>query len=270
MTARPHLVLDGAELAADAVGARRIVLYVGAEHRAAIDALDRALEERRCRARGRLADPHRARRRAALLHRGRGVRRRPLRERRRCPADLDPAAAVRARRRRPSDARAERREPRPRGADRPFGDGWFREAGRGETRGPACSPSVARRTPASSSSRSARRSPRSPTIAGAAAAPRRPVLLGGYFGGWVAGARGLGRAPRPVDLRRAGSRVRLRRRRVPRRRRCGVRATARILDFMAGSSAAQCGPCVFGLRAIADATARLADGRPERDDLGRI
>ena len=29
--------------------------------------------------------------------------------------------------------------------------------------------------------------------------------------------------------------------------RCGVRATARILDYMAGQSAAQCGPCVFGL-----------------------
>jgi NADH:ubiquinone oxidoreductase subunit F (NADH-binding) len=27
---------------------------------------------------------------------------------------------------------------------------------------------------------------------------------------------------------------------------------------------------VFGLRAIADATARLATGRPERDDLARI
>jgi NADH:ubiquinone oxidoreductase subunit F (NADH-binding) len=52
--------------------------------------------------------------------------------------------------------------------------------------------------------------------------------------------------------------------------RCGVRATARIMGWMAGQSAAQCGPCVFGLRAIADATARLADGGAERDDLARI
>ena len=42
------------------------------------------------------------------------------------------------------------------------------------------------------------------------------------------------------------------------------------MDYMAGQAAAQCGPCVFGLRAIADATARLATGRPERDDLERI
>jgi NADH:ubiquinone oxidoreductase subunit F (NADH-binding) len=52
--------------------------------------------------------------------------------------------------------------------------------------------------------------------------------------------------------------------------RCGVRATARIMDWMAGQSAAQCGPCVFGLRAISDATTRLAAGQPERDDLERI
>jgi NADH:ubiquinone oxidoreductase subunit F (NADH-binding) len=42
------------------------------------------------------------------------------------------------------------------------------------------------------------------------------------------------------------------------------------MGWMAGQSAAQCGPCVFGLRAIADATERLALGQPERDDLERI
>ena len=39
---------------------------------------------------------------------------------------------------------------------------------------------------------------------------------------------------------------------------------------MAGQSAAQCGPCVFGLRAIADATARLAQGTARDDDLRRV
>ena len=39
---------------------------------------------------------------------------------------------------------------------------------------------------------------------------------------------------------------------------------------MAGQSAAQCGPCVFGLRAIADATAAARSRRAERDDLARI
>ena len=35
MAVRPHLVLDGAFLAAGAVGAQQVVLYVGEEHRAA-------------------------------------------------------------------------------------------------------------------------------------------------------------------------------------------------------------------------------------------
>jgi len=53
--------------------------------------------------------------------------------------------------------------------------------------------------------------------------------------------------------------------------RCGVVATARILDYMAGQSAAQCGPCVFGLRAIADATARIAAvGTARSDDLAHV
>ena len=47
-------------------------------------------------------------------------------------------------------------------------------------------------------------------------------------------------------------------------------ATARIMDYMAGESAAQCGPCVFGLRAIADATERLARGTAHADDLAQI
>ena len=46
LAARPHLVIDGALLAALAVGADRIVLYVGVEHDAAGEALRQALAER--------------------------------------------------------------------------------------------------------------------------------------------------------------------------------------------------------------------------------
>src|SRR3954451_15414216 len=44
---RPHLVLDGAFLAADAVRADRIGLYIGAAHRDARASVERALRERR-------------------------------------------------------------------------------------------------------------------------------------------------------------------------------------------------------------------------------
>ena len=117
-------------------------------------------------------------------------------ERGRSPADHDAAAAVRARRRRPADARAERREPRPRGADRTVRvTAWYREAGRGETRGTALF--------------TVSGAPQSGVVElelghehrrGRGRRRRRgaggPVLLGGYFGGWVAGAEALARATR--------------------------------------------------------------------------
>ena len=52
--------------------------------------------------------------------------------------------------------------------------------------------------------------------------------------------------------------------------RCGVQETARVVSYLAGESAQQCGPCVFGLRAIATAVARIAEGRALPDDLERV
>ena len=46
MALRPHLVIDGALLAAETVGANRILLYVGEAHGAALAAMTRALAER--------------------------------------------------------------------------------------------------------------------------------------------------------------------------------------------------------------------------------
>lgn len=41
---------------------------------------------------------------------------------------------------------------------------------------------------------------------------------------------------------------------------CGLEATARMVDYLAGESARQCGPCMFGLPALADVMKRLAAG----------
>jgi len=153
-----------------------------------------------------------------------------------------------------------------------FGDGWFRELGRDATPGSAL-------VTISGAARDGVREIEIGTtigqLAGEAGAgsdthDRQAVLLGGYFGGWLSTERSWDVPLDPIALRAAGSAFGAGVVAFLGNDRCGVRATSRILDYVAGQSAAQCGPCVFGLRAIADATARLATGRPERDDLERI
>lgn len=85
-------------------------------------------------------------------------------------------------------------------------------------------------------------------IAGAGGTTERvdAYLVGGYFGGWVAAAD----APRlelTSDLIGAGAIVAL-----PAST-CAAAEVARVADYLARESAGQCGPCVHGLRAIADA-----------------
>ena len=84
------------------------------------------------------------------------------------------------------------------------------------------------------------------------------MLLGGYFGGWLRAHEAWDTQLDPVVLRASGSAFGCGVVYLLPPDACGVLATARILDYMAGQSAAQCGPCVFGLRSIADAAARLA------------
>ncbi|HSP37728.1 MAG TPA: NADH-ubiquinone oxidoreductase-F iron-sulfur binding region domain-containing protein [Frankiaceae bacterium] len=47
---------------------------------------------------------------------------------------------------------------------------------------------------------------------------------------------------------------------------CGVAQTAGLVRWLAGQSAGQCGPCVFGLPSLAELIERLARGRPRRRD----
>ena len=112
-----------------------------------------------------------------------------------------------------------------------------------------------------------------------ASSPPRParsdgigaVLLGGYFGGWIQAHEAWDLPLDPAMLRSRGSAFGCGVVHYLKPGTCGVHATARILDYMAGQSAAQCGPCVFGLRAIADAATRLASpGTAHDDDLAHL
>jgi NADH:ubiquinone oxidoreductase subunit F (NADH-binding) len=99
------------------------------------------------------------------------------------------------------------------------------------------------------------------SLAGGASAPLDALLLGGYFGSWAdadaaaplpfsaAGLAPLGAgigagliAALPADA-------------------CGLAETARVVRYLADESAGQCGPCLFGLDAVAGEVQRLADGR---------
>lgn len=96
------------------------------------------------------------------------------------------------------------------------------------------------------------------------------VLIGGYFGTWhhladvaalglsINGLRAAGSSPGAGVLFAlpAGA--------------CGLSETARVLAWLAGQGAGQCGPCVFGLPAIADDFAQLAAGRPKGSVLDRL
>jgi NADH:ubiquinone oxidoreductase subunit F (NADH-binding) len=98
--------------------------------------------------------------------------------------------------------------------------------------------------------------------AGGTTAPLRAVLFGGYFGSWVGAeqAEGLVLTDAALGPCRAslGARVIAA---LPDRS-CGVLETARVARYLAAESAGQCGPCVHGLRSVSVALDRLARREP--------
>lgn len=90
------------------------------------------------------------------------------------------------------------------------------------------------------------------------------ILVGGYFGRWMKSeyALPLRLAPEAgigcgvVGVLGDG--------------RCSVCDTAGIMRYLAGESSAQCGPCFFGLRALAGACTRIAEHGTNVEDLQRL
>jgi NADH:ubiquinone oxidoreductase subunit F (NADH-binding) len=96
------------------------------------------------------------------------------------------------------------------------------------------------------------------------------VLLGGYFGSWVPAAEAW---PLPLDagaLKARGLSLGAGVVAALAPEDCLVCETAAILRYLAGESSAQCGPCFFGLRAIATALERIQAGSPEPGELARL
>jgi NADH:ubiquinone oxidoreductase subunit F (NADH-binding) len=99
-------------------------------------------------------------------------------------------------------------------------------------------------------------------VAGGPAAPLGALLIGGYFGTWadpaaaallsfsVAGLRAVGGSPGAGLIAALPADV------------CGLAEVARVARYLATESAGQCGPCLFGLDSIAGELEALAGGRP--------
>ncbi len=96
------------------------------------------------------------------------------------------------------------------------------------------------------------------------------VLLGGYAGIWskwddVAGLEVAEKTMRAAKLTLgAGVMVPLS------DEACGVRVTSDLITYLASMSARQCGPCLFGLPALAEHWAKLADEEADRRTMDRL
>jgi NADH:ubiquinone oxidoreductase subunit F (NADH-binding) len=263
----PHLVLDGALLAAAAVGAEQVIVCVDHSATAAPGAVTRALAERRhsdAAVEVRIApvpSSYVAGEETALVHWLNG----------------GPATPTRT-------------PPRPfqRGVDgRPtlvdnvetlahlaqvlrFGPDWFRQLGTPDEPGSTLvtlSGAVAR--PGVYELPMGVRLADVLGLAGPLAGVGA-VLVGGYFGSWLgAGDAGHARLDNR-SLRPLGAGLGCGAIVVLAEDACGLDETARILAWLAGQTAGQCGPCVYGLAAIAGTTAQLRDGRAAGDALAHL
>ncbi len=85
------------------------------------------------------------------------------------------------------------------------------------------------------------------------AADLRAVLVGGFHGTWIARADVAHLALSARSLRTVGATPGAGVLRYLRQGECGLAAVSAIVDYLAGETAGQCGPCRFGLPALAHA-----------------
>ncbi|WP_020658836.1 NADH-ubiquinone oxidoreductase-F iron-sulfur binding region domain-containing protein [Amycolatopsis benzoatilytica] len=101
--------------------------------------------------------------------------------------------------------------------------------------------------------------------------PPQAVLFGGYGGTWLPVQSAVRTRLSHEDLRDAGATLGVASLTVLPARACGLAETARVLRYLAGESARQCGPCMFGLPAIADDfTALVLGGRAAQQAEQRL
>lgn len=254
----PHLVLDGAVLAAREVGAASIVVAVARDRTQALVSVQQAVAERRRR-----ADPVEIQVEAgpqryvggeetALVHWLNGG---PIR-----PTSTPPRPFERGVGGRPTLILNAETAAHVALIAR-YGDAWFRSVGTAQAAGTALV-TVGGDVVRSGVAEVAMGTPLRAIVE--ACEPRgKPaaVLAGGYFGGWMPWDVAATLAADPEALRQAGAGWGPGVLVVAADDVCVVAETARILRYLAAESAGQCGPCLHGVSAVADDFAALCSGR---------
>jgi NADH:ubiquinone oxidoreductase subunit F (NADH-binding) len=257
LTAAPHLVLDGAALVAEAVGATQVIVCVERSAAVPAAALQAALAERRA------ADdldvqllgaPSRfvAGEETALVHWLNGGDAKPTL--------VPPRPFERGVRGRPTLVQNVETLAHVALIAR-FGGDWFRRIGPGGdpgTRLLTISGGVA--DPGIFEVASGLPLREALDAAGLAAGPPPPVLVGGYFGTWLDPDQ-VGVAALDVDsMRGTGANPGCGVVWALPEGACGLAESARVARWYADQNAGQCGPCINGLPAIADALAAIVAG----------
>ena len=96
--------------------------------------------------------------------------------------------------------------------------------------------------------------------AGGFTEPVQAVLVGGYFGAWLPAETALGLPLTPADLKAAGAAIGAGVLLALPASACGLGESQRVATWLANQSAGQCGPCTLGLPAIAEDLAVLSRG----------
>jgi NADH:ubiquinone oxidoreductase subunit F (NADH-binding) len=265
----PHLVLDGAALAAECVRAREIVIAVDERAASAARALDRAVRERRDLSRGRprvriarVPSGYVSGQESALVNfLGGGPAK---------PSTVPPMVFERGLKGRPTlvnnlETLAQIALIARHGAD------WFRELGTDEEPGSRLvTVSGAIAEPGVYEIEQGASLESLLDAAGGAAEPLRAFLLGGYAGAWLPAELGAKVALSNTDLAAFGASLGAGIVVAIPASACVVAEVASVSAWLAGQSAGQCGPCVNGLQAIATALGDVGRGTAGPAVLERV
>ena len=261
----PHLVLDGAALAARAVGSDRVIIRIGDTRVRALGALESALAVRPDAGHFEVvAGPEgyvTGEETALIHHLERGIAK---------PTFVPPRPYERGLHGRPTLVQNPETLAHLALIAR-YGSDWFRQLGSTADPGSVLlTVSGAVADPGVYELAFGTALPDVLRAAGGETEPLQALLIGGYFGTWITAQRGGTLRLSRADLRLVGGGLGAGVVIALGESACGLHESARIIGYLADQSAGQCGPCVHGLAAIADSVDALAEGDAHPSELTRL